>query len=193
MEAADWLYGVSMGEDGVSKVLSRRLPSEQAAVARGRRGRLRRGSSMSAAIVARPVARDWSELFITGDDGQSAGSAGEGGGGTPGASASAAPARWAVAPPAREHGQDASGARQRDPGDAVRGARRAHVGTPGGGADHGRRRRQHHRVGGGDARGGGVRGRARGRSGAQRAADRAARRDRDASATAASTSGPSPR
>jgi len=30
MEAADWLYGVSMGEDGVSKVLSRRLPPEQA-------------------------------------------------------------------------------------------------------------------------------------------------------------------
>ncbi|HWX96471.1 MAG TPA: hypothetical protein VNZ01_06425, partial [Solirubrobacteraceae bacterium] len=29
MEAADWLYGVSMGNDGVSKVLSRRLPSEQ--------------------------------------------------------------------------------------------------------------------------------------------------------------------
>ncbi len=30
MEAADWLYGVSMGEDGVSKVLSRRLPAEAA-------------------------------------------------------------------------------------------------------------------------------------------------------------------
>jgi chromosome segregation protein len=30
MEAADWLYGVSMGQDGVSKVLSRRLPSEPA-------------------------------------------------------------------------------------------------------------------------------------------------------------------
>ena len=29
MEAADWLFGVSMGENGVSKVLSRRLPSEQ--------------------------------------------------------------------------------------------------------------------------------------------------------------------
>jgi chromosome segregation protein len=29
MEAADWLYGVSMGGDGVSKVISRRLPSEQ--------------------------------------------------------------------------------------------------------------------------------------------------------------------
>jgi chromosome segregation protein len=30
MEAADYLFGVSMGGDGVSKVLSRRLPSEQA-------------------------------------------------------------------------------------------------------------------------------------------------------------------
>jgi chromosome segregation protein len=28
MEAADWLFGVSMGQDGVSKVLSRRLPAE---------------------------------------------------------------------------------------------------------------------------------------------------------------------
>ncbi len=33
MEAADWLYGVSMGEDGVSKVLSRRLPSDEASSA----------------------------------------------------------------------------------------------------------------------------------------------------------------
>ena len=33
MEAADWLYGVSMGGDGVSKVLSRRLPAEQAEAA----------------------------------------------------------------------------------------------------------------------------------------------------------------
>jgi chromosome segregation protein len=32
MEAADWLYGVSMGGDGVSKVLSRRLPPEAVAV-----------------------------------------------------------------------------------------------------------------------------------------------------------------
>jgi chromosome segregation protein len=30
MEAADWLYGVSMGNDGVSKVLSRRLPAGEA-------------------------------------------------------------------------------------------------------------------------------------------------------------------
>jgi chromosome segregation protein len=28
MEAADWLYGVSMADNGVSKVLSRRLPAE---------------------------------------------------------------------------------------------------------------------------------------------------------------------
>jgi chromosome segregation protein len=33
MEAADWLFGVSMGGDGVSKVLSRRLPAEQAQAA----------------------------------------------------------------------------------------------------------------------------------------------------------------
>jgi len=30
MEAADTLYGVSMGGDGVSKVISRRLPREDA-------------------------------------------------------------------------------------------------------------------------------------------------------------------
>ena len=30
MEAADWLFGVSMGGDGVSKVLSRKLPAEEA-------------------------------------------------------------------------------------------------------------------------------------------------------------------
>jgi chromosome segregation protein len=29
MEAADWLFGVSMGGDGVSKVLSRSLPAER--------------------------------------------------------------------------------------------------------------------------------------------------------------------
>jgi chromosome segregation protein len=32
MEAADWLYGVSMADNGVSKVLSRRLPKEEPAV-----------------------------------------------------------------------------------------------------------------------------------------------------------------
>jgi chromosome segregation protein len=33
MEAADTLYGVSMGDDGVSKVISRHLPREEAAAA----------------------------------------------------------------------------------------------------------------------------------------------------------------
>ena len=33
MEAADTLYGVSMGDDGVSKVVSRRLPREDAPAA----------------------------------------------------------------------------------------------------------------------------------------------------------------
>jgi chromosome segregation protein len=31
MEAADSLYGVSMGGDGISKVISRRLPAREAA------------------------------------------------------------------------------------------------------------------------------------------------------------------
>jgi len=31
MEAADSLYGISMGGDGISKVISRRLPSAEAA------------------------------------------------------------------------------------------------------------------------------------------------------------------
>ena len=46
MDAADVLYGVSMGGDGVSKVVSRKLPTPRAA-ARGRagRGRSRRLSS----------------------------------------------------------------------------------------------------------------------------------------------------
>ena len=61
MEAADWLYGVSMGGDGVSKVLSRRLPAEEdappahTAVRPGRAG----GRGRAA------VARDWNDLFIT--------------------------------------------------------------------------------------------------------------------------------
>ena len=33
MEAADTLYGVSMGDDGVSKVISRHLPRDQGAAA----------------------------------------------------------------------------------------------------------------------------------------------------------------
>ncbi len=35
MEAADWLYGVSMADNGISKVLSRRLPKEVVEAAGG--------------------------------------------------------------------------------------------------------------------------------------------------------------
>ena len=48
MEAADWLYGVSMGGDGVSKVLSRRLPARAGAPA---------ASPRSPEACARAVAR----------------------------------------------------------------------------------------------------------------------------------------
>jgi chromosome segregation ATPase len=33
MEAADVLYGVTMGDDGVSQIVSRRLPRDEAAAA----------------------------------------------------------------------------------------------------------------------------------------------------------------
>ena len=72
MEAADWLYGVSMGGDGVSKVLSRRLPAEDAAEQADGRGARRASPAGLSGAARRPlyhraaVARDWSELFITG-------------------------------------------------------------------------------------------------------------------------------
>ena len=56
MEAADSLYGVSMGADGISKVVSRRLPREAAA----------ERHSARRAIVARRMARDWTDLFVSG-------------------------------------------------------------------------------------------------------------------------------
>ncbi len=52
MEAADMLYGVSMGGDGVSKVVSRRLPQEVVAEASTRRG-LRRGPMRPEDALAR--------------------------------------------------------------------------------------------------------------------------------------------
>ena len=69
MDAADVLYGVTMGDDGVTKVVSRRLPREDAAgrrrgaaAVRGHRGRCgrarrRRRASASAASRSRSRAR----------------------------------------------------------------------------------------------------------------------------------------
>ena len=47
MEAADTLYGISMGDDGVSKVVSRRLPQGRGAARRRRRRRRRLTRSTS--------------------------------------------------------------------------------------------------------------------------------------------------
>ena len=79
-------------------------------------------------------------------------------------------------PPAREHAQDARGARRRGAGDAVRGRpRRGDLGAPRGGADLRRRRRAHDRAGRRAARARGGGGRPRRRRAADRAAGGAAR------------------
>ena len=51
MEAADVLYGVTMGTDGVSQIVSRRLPREEE----------RRRHGLSANVPA--MARSWGELL----------------------------------------------------------------------------------------------------------------------------------
>jgi chromosome segregation protein len=58
MEAADWLYGVSMGGDGVSKVLSRRLPPEAVAI----EGNAEQGIEASAAQGAEPAEASVAEV-----------------------------------------------------------------------------------------------------------------------------------
>ncbi len=57
MEAANWLYGVSMGADGTSKVVSRRL---EPGVPRGRGGR--RGATWPTAEPATSVAPELQAL-----------------------------------------------------------------------------------------------------------------------------------
>ena len=57
MEAADTLYGVSMGDDGVSKVVSRRLPQEVAEEPGRAAGR--RGVAPGRVASAPPGARGW--------------------------------------------------------------------------------------------------------------------------------------
>ena len=67
MEAADWLYGVSMGSDGTSKVISRRLGSDgltelsdtlrdASALADGSDGENERGGGDAAPIAAADAA-----------------------------------------------------------------------------------------------------------------------------------------
>jgi hypothetical protein len=81
------------------------------------------------------MAHDWTELFIL-----------DGGAPPEAAAEEAEPERRAASSAAcARTWQDPGGAGRRDPGDAVRDARRRDVGAPGGGADHGRRRRAHDR------------------------------------------------
>ena len=83
MEAADWLYGVSMADNGVSKVLSRRLPKEEppSPVAPVDGPRVLRSMSRhkSRRSHRRVMPRDWSELFITDAPAQAPADAGTGG------------------------------------------------------------------------------------------------------------------
>ena len=66
MDAADVLYGVSMGEDGVTKVISRRLShADEAGGERPRPPRLRLAARRS--VACRAMATSWREAFDLGD------------------------------------------------------------------------------------------------------------------------------
>ena len=127
MDAADGLYGVSMGGDGVSKVVSRRLDRRPG----GRRGRCAPPKSPQPKL--RRVARTWQELFTVDDVPRA-----------PPEDRRRAPARGLLQAPAREHVQDAPGARRRAPGHDVRDARRRGLRAARGDADLRRRRRADH-------------------------------------------------
>ena len=119
MDAADCLYGVSMGGDGVSRVVSRKLEEQQDI-----RGR-----------VASPrVARGWHELFLTGEPAPEAAEPGE-----------EPEQRGGFFRRLRENmtkTRQALG--RRAAGHGVRVARRRGLRAPGGDADLRRRRRSHH-------------------------------------------------
>ena len=105
----------------------------------GRRRSAGRFATRSPRYRRAPMARDWRDLFLTGDPRRPPRPRRGRRGGSPSSRARLLQA------PAREPVQDARGAERRDPGDALRHARRRDVGAPGGGADHGRRRRAHDR------------------------------------------------
>ena len=99
MEAADSLYGVSMGSDGISKVISRRLPAEDAP----RSGAPPLATPPRSANVARPGARLAGHLHRR----RRSGGAGGGPGGRRRSGGGALP------PAAREPAQDPPGAAAR--------------------------------------------------------------------------------
>ena len=76
MDAADTLYGVSMGGDGVSRVISRRLagrPADAHALSEAAEAAEAEAAGVAGAarawpILRGPMARTWHELFVTGED-----------------------------------------------------------------------------------------------------------------------------
>ena len=124
MEAADWLFGVSMGGDGVSKVLSRRLPADAAAEDAGEAETGPQGSPRSPERQSRPPSPGAAPAAVSSRRrGARLERAVHHGRRRRGGAPSRPPrnARGLFAPPAREHGQDAPGARLGDPGDACSG------------------------------------------------------------------------
>ena len=59
MDAADILYGVSMGGDGITKVVSRKLPRDGELAARRRARGRRRGGRSGLTLSAPPMATSW--------------------------------------------------------------------------------------------------------------------------------------
>ena len=70
MDAADVLYGVSMGEGGITKVISRRLSHADEAPAEADRGRL-----SCQLVTSRAMARSWRDAFELGEPGGRTGAA----------------------------------------------------------------------------------------------------------------------
>src|SRR6185437_13148876 len=128
MEAADWLYGVSMAENGVSKVLSRRLPEEDPK---------QQVASVDDPPRVAPVAyASHATRLVRALHYRRACRRGTTRRAPRGARECRAPSRTVQAAEG-ESVEDASGARIGDPGNPPHDARRAHLGTPGGGVDNG--------------------------------------------------------
>ena len=170
MDAAEVLYGVSMGKGGVTKVVSRRFDDAQPGRSSARRPK---------PPEYPPAPMEWEELIPS--------AAGPPPDAEPRAGARAR--RRSLRAPARAALEEPPGAARRALGQPLRQDRRRDLGAARGGADPRRRRRQ------GDRRGRRARssrevdaGRGQRPGGDPRAAGRAARRDRRAASRRSSTS-----
>ena len=187
MDAADVLYGVSMGKGGITKVISRRLSHPDEAGGGEAEAAEAAEAAWLARITWRAMAISWREVFDLGD----------------GAAPDAPPAgdlepaeqekRGVLRPPARESVEEPPGAADGAQLEPLRAARRRDLGAARGGADPRRRRGKGHRRRRRAARG---RGRCRSRRGCRRgsrATRRAARRGRGPRRSLGSICGAVPR